>query len=321
MSAHRIGIIGLGTVGSRFVEQFNLHDEFDLVAAWDPDPSACAAHNEAVSIAADAAGVIADADAVYIAVPPLFHREYVEACVAAGVGVFCEKPLGVDVSESRALVELVERSGAPAGVNFVFSAAPSASRLLELIGSGEIGDVVRGDVRLHFAEWPRAWHARAQWLRLRDQGGWMREVASHFLFLAARTLGPLSIEASHVSYPDGADGVLCEVAATAHLRSADGVELTLIGTSEGAGRDVVDFTIRGTERSVRVWDWYRLQSTEGEDWVDRLGNDRVALGTNAYAAQLGELSKMLSGRSHTIATFSEALAVQELVEQALTVSR
>ncbi len=35
---HRIGIIGLGTVGARFVEQFNRHDDFELVAAWDPDP-------------------------------------------------------------------------------------------------------------------------------------------------------------------------------------------------------------------------------------------------------------------------------------------
>ena len=46
--AHRVGIIGLGTVGSRFVEQFARHEAFDLVAAWDPDAEACDALYAAV---------------------------------------------------------------------------------------------------------------------------------------------------------------------------------------------------------------------------------------------------------------------------------
>jgi predicted dehydrogenase len=315
---HRIGIIGLGTVGARFVEQFNAHDHFDLVAAWDPDAAACAAHADAVAIVDGADAVIAAADAVYIAVPPLFHREYVEACVAAQTAVFCEKPLGVDVDESRELVALVEESGLPAGVNFVFSAAPAAVRFVDMVNSGELGATVRADLRLHFAEWPRAWHAKAQWLRLRDQGGWMREVVSHFVFLATRALGPLTIEAAHAEYDDGPDGTLCETSATAHLRSADGVELTIIGTSGGAGADVNDLTIRGAARSVRLWDWYRLQTTSGDEWVDAQPADRARLGAEAYAAQLGELSKLLAGETSAIATFSEALAVQELIEAVLT---
>ena len=314
---HRIGIIGLGTVGSRFVEQFNLHTNFDLVAAWDPDPEACTAHASDVSIERDADAVIEASDAVYVAVPPLFHREYVETAVANGVAVFCEKPLGIDVAESRSLVELVTSSGLPAGVNFVFSAAPCATELTRRISAGEIGDVVRGDLRLHFAQWPRAWHAKAQWLRHRDQGGWIREVVSHFLFLAGRALGPLTIESASVSYPDGPDGVLSEIDATARLIAADGTPLVMIGTSEGVGPDIVDLTIRGTEGSLRAADWYHLQSSDGGEWTHLLGTDRTQLGAAAYAAQLGELARMLDGQPHQIATFAEALAVQELVEQLL----
>ena len=314
---HRIGIIGLGTVGARFVEQFNHHDDFELVAAWDPDPSACALHAADVAIVDDAAGVIASADAVYIAVPPLFHGSYVEQCVDARVAIFCEKPLGIDVQESRRLVALVEASGLPAGVNFVFSAAPSAVELQRRAAGGEIGQVVRGDLRLHFAEWPRAWHAKAQWLRLRDQGGWIREVASHFVFVAQRVLGPLSIDTAAVTHPDGPSGTLCETEALAHMSAAD-VSLVMIGTSQGVGPDVNDLTIRGTTGSLRIWDWYRLQHTTGNAWADVLGTDRVRLGTNAYAAQLDQLSKLLAGETSTIATFAESLAVQELVEKILT---
>jgi predicted dehydrogenase len=313
---HRIGIIGLGTVGARFVEQFHRHADFELVAAWDPDPAACAAQAADVDIADDAAGVIAASDAVYIAVPPLFHGEYVERCVEAGVAIFCEKPLGIDVEESRRLVELVTSSGLPAGVNFVFSAAPSAIELQRRVADGEIGDVVRGDLRLHFAEWPRAWHARAQWLRLRDQGGWIREVTSHFVFVAQRILGSLSIDAAVVTHPDGPSGLLCETDALVQM-SAPAAPLVMIGTSGGVGPDVNDLTIRGTTGSLRIWDWYRLQSTDGGEWSDVLGTDRSQLAADAYADQLDQLSKMLSGDSSTIATFSEALAVQELVEAIL----
>lgn len=244
------------------------------------------------------------------------NADYVEQCVAAGVAVFCEKPLGIDVDESRRLTGLVAGSGLSAGVNFVFSAAPSAVELERRVAAGDIGEVVRGDLRLHFAEWPRAWQAKAQWLRLRDQGGWMREVVSHFLFVAQRVLGPLTIQAASITYPDGVDGSLCEVDATARLTTSDG-SLVLIGTSGGAGPDVNDLTIRGTTGSLGIWDWYRLQRTVGDDWVDVVEPDRAALAADAYAAQLGELSKLLDGQESTIATFSEALAVQELVEELL----
>ena len=62
---HRVGIIGLGTVGSRFVEQFNRHSAFDLTAAWDVDPEARSIHNGSVNICSSADEVIADSDLVY----------------------------------------------------------------------------------------------------------------------------------------------------------------------------------------------------------------------------------------------------------------
>ncbi|MEZ5225240.1 MAG: Gfo/Idh/MocA family oxidoreductase [Acidimicrobiales bacterium] len=228
---HRVGIIGLGTVGSRFVEQFSLHPAFEVVAAWDPDPSACDARAHAVDIKPGPTEVIDAADMVYIAVPPLFHGQYVEACIAAGKAIFCEKPLGIDVAASRKLVDDVSASGLPAAVNFVFGAAPSALRLVDAVERGELGEIVRCDLRLHFAHWPRIWHQKAAWLALRDQGGWIREVVSHFLFLAGRLLGPLTLEHSSVSFPDGTDGVAAECDAVARLTSDRG-PLTMIGTSE-----------------------------------------------------------------------------------------
>lgn len=316
VTAHRVGIIGLGTVGSRFVDQFGRHPDFELVAAWDPDEAACAQHAPSVRIAPDADAVVDAADVVYVAAPPLFHREYVDACVEAGTAIFCEKPLGVDVAESRELVDRVIASGLPAGVNFVFSSAPSAVGMIDAVRSGELGETARADLRLHHASWPRAWHAKAQWLRYRDQGGWIREVVSHFVFLLGRVLGPLRLETATVSYPDGPSGTLAEVDGFARF-DAGGVPVVMVGTSGGTGPDVVDLTIRGSQGSVRLWDWYHLQTSDGSAWTDQLGDDRGRLAADAYAAQLGELSRMLTGEPHRLATFEEALVVQELVEAVL----
>jgi predicted dehydrogenase len=315
--AHRVGIIGLGTVGSRFVEQFDLHPAFDLVAAWDPDDAACAPHRDTVAIAADALEVVTAADLVYIAVPPLHHAEYVDACLAANTGIFCEKPLGIDLAQSRQLVHAVEASGLPAGVNFVFGAAPSARGLQEAVDSGALGALVRGDLRLHFTEWPRAWHAKARWLTLRDQGGWVREVVSHFLFVAARVLGPLDLVTADIDYPDGPLGTASERSGSARLVSEADVPMVMIGTSEGAGPDVVDFTVRGDEGSMRIWDWYHLQRSPVVVWAAVCAEARPPRAAAAYAAQLDQLDRMMRGEDSTIATFAEALAVQELVERIL----
>jgi len=314
---HSVGIIGLGTVGSRFVEQFNLHESFDLVAAWDPDSAACKANEKEVHIAGSASAVIEAADLVYIAVPPLFHDEYVRKCVAADSAIFCEKPLGIDITQSRELVALVNNAGTPAGVNFVFSAAPSATKMSEIVGQPEFGKIIRCDLDLHFQDWPRPWHVNAHWLRDRDQGGWVRVVVSHFLFIINRSLGTTSVNDVLISYPDGPEGKLAETDLLASLDSG-GKPLAIKGTSGGAGPDIVNLTIRGTNSAVRIWDWYRLQVCEDGDWRDLLGTDRAELGMNAYVGQLDQLALMIEGETSLIASFDEALAVQEIVEEILS---
>ncbi|MEO0904216.1 MAG: Gfo/Idh/MocA family oxidoreductase, partial [Pseudomonadota bacterium] len=50
-------------------------------------------------------------EAVVIASPQSTHRVIAEAAFALGKPVFCEKPLGIDVADSRAMVEAAEASG------------------------------------------------------------------------------------------------------------------------------------------------------------------------------------------------------------------
>ncbi len=312
-----IAIIGLGTVGLRYVEQYQMHDGFELVGGFDVSESATAMARErfGVAIAASADALIEDpaVDAVYVAVPPLFHEQYVDLVIGAGKALLCEKPLGVDDAESAGMVERVEAAAIPAAVNYVFGAAPSAVRLLGDVARS--GDEIHGvDLRVHFEEWPRAWQASAGWLRDRDQGGWTREVISHYVFLLLRLFdGPVTVESCSAHFP--ADGT-SEQRLIALLR-ADGVPIHVLGSSDSAGVDEVEFTVRGAAASWRLTNWYQYSMTDrGGAWTPGL-SDEAAAGPAAYAAQLGQLGDLVNGKPQTLATFAEALEVQRIVERML----
>lgn len=314
---HGVAIVGLGTVGRRFVEQFDKHAGFTLVGGFDTNAAARATANADFGIEVfDNANELIQNDAVdivYIATPPLYHEQYVDQVQAAGKAIFCEKPLGVDNADTAAMVERVEQSGTPAAVNFVFGAAPSAVAMVERVTGGECGHVVGADLRLHFCRWPRDWQAGATWLRDRDQGGWAREVVSHYIFLIHRLFGPSTIVQSHVGYPE--DGT-SEQSLHAVLNCGD-TTVRLTGTSDAAGADEVEFTVRGSERSFRLTNWYQLASAASDGpWTPVLAENEIAPPA-AYAAQLGQVAALTAGSPTTLSTFAEAFAVQQCVEALL----
>jgi predicted dehydrogenase len=310
MATHRVGIIGLGTVGARFVEQFGDHPSFEVVAGWDLAESARSAFADRIRVVDTAEEVVDAADLVYIAVPPRAHAVYVELVVSAGRAIFCEKPLGTDVAESERIVALVESSGLPSAVNFVHGSAPASVEMGHRLAAHD--DIESAHLELHFPEWPRAWQAGATWLAGSAEGGWTREVGSHYLFCARRMLGSLEVTASHTRRrsPEVAEDLVI-----AALEAGD-VPLAFTGTSGSAGREVNGFTVRTASRSYRIIDWYRLQQTDGSgEWTDVDLDDGPAPNLTAYRAQVDQLAAMLDGRAHTLPTFSEALDVQRSVER------
>ncbi len=195
---YRVGIIGLGIMGQRMLGNMALHDDFDVVSVFDPAHSVADLH-----YAANAQSLIesADVDLVYIACPPDYHADYAIAAAKVGKPVFCEKPLGIDVAQSRDLVDTIEAAGIPNAVNFSFAASPSRVFLKSKLADGAFGVIDAIDIRLHFATWPREWQDAATWLAMRKQGGYVREVLSHFIYLTESVFGGLKLENTIVSYP------------------------------------------------------------------------------------------------------------------------
>lgn len=316
---HKAAIIGLGVIGQRMLTNMPNQGRLEIIGGWDLDPQACAAAKEKfpwLTIADSAATLIEnpETDVVYIGVPPLAHREYALAAIAAGKAVFCEKPLGVDVAESRELTERMEESGLKQAVNFVFGAARGAEMLKSAVDAGEMGDVAGVDIRLHFAKWPRGWQENAAWLGQREQGGFVREVLSHYLFLTEKLFGASELVSASIAYPAAPEGA-AESHVLAQLDCA-GLPVTFAGTVGGVGPDLVEYSVWGSKKSYRLVDWYRLLSSDGGDWRDEItGVD--SLPADAYMLQLDNLAAMLDGKPHTLPDFRAALSVQERIEEIL----
>lgn len=319
---YRVAIVGLGVIGRRMLANMPNQGRLEVVGGWDRSPEACrkaAADFPWLTVAESAEALIESpgTDLVYIGVPPRAHAPYARAAFAAGKAVFCEKPLGVELAESRALVELAEASGRPQAVNMALAGARGVAAMRTALADGSLGELAGADIRLHFSRWPRAWQAEATWLAGRAEGGFTREVATHFLYLADALLGPGRLAAASVAYP--ADPAAAESHVVARLECG-GLPVTLAGSVGGAGPDLIEFTLWGGRRSLRLTDFYRLwHSSRGGNeagWDYALGGiENPAL--DAYRLQLDELVRLLDGEPHALPDFRTALRVQEQVEAIL----
>jgi predicted dehydrogenase len=321
MKRYGMAVIGLGVVGRRMVEQAAASRGIDVVAAWDSlaaARSAAAADFPGLPLSASAAAAIErlDVDVVYVAVPPLAHAGLVRDAIAAGKAVFCEKPLGVDVEQSAALVAEMDRSGLAQAVNFVFASSAAVDALRAAVTAPAFG-LRAVEIRTRFHEWPRAWQAGAAWLQRADQGGFTREVLSHYVYLLQRVLGGAALVNAAVTGPAG-DPAAAETALSATLRSG-GVPVTVSASVGGTAPDLIEARFVGAATEWRLSDWYRLevadaQAPQGRPAPGLPADPRLA----SYQRQLDQLHAMLSGDAHSLPDFADALAVQRIVEAMLT---
>ena len=313
--SHPIAFIGLGVMGLRMLRNMTRYGGFKPVAAWDPDASACErvrALYPDVPISPSAEHAIAESGCktTYIACPPSFHHEHAIRAFDAGQAVFCEKPLGVDIDVSRQLTEHAKACGLVNIVNYTLASAPAACELERQYRGGRLGDVVGVDLRLHFSQWPEDWQVgAASWLDYPQQGGFVREVVSHWIFLIERLFGSATLLDAWMRYPAGGTS---ETHVHAALGAGD-TPVTVAGSVGGSGPDLFEFTVWGTQASARIVDWGWLLMSDGGEWQQQLSeiSDPREAG---YERQIQNAANAVAGDSHTLPSFEDALSVQLLVE-------
>ena len=104
-----------------------------------------------------------DIDIVDIATPPVNHCEIALAAIAAGKHVFCEKPLAMNVTEAKQMLDAAERAGIVHMLGHNYRRVPALTYAHDLIAQGTIGDI-RQFRATYLQDWlvdpdfPMDWH-------------------------------------------------------------------------------------------------------------------------------------------------------------------
>lgn len=163
-SAVRLGIIGCGDRGTAVISSMAKHTNVVIIAMADLfedqlqskkgiyDQLNAAKSFPAINSAAMYQGSKAylklldnkDVDAVLISSPAYTHPEFLEAAVAAGKHVYCEKPVATDVAGCKRVEQVGEKLNGKQSVviGFQIRHATPYVEMVKRIQDGAIGDVV-----------------------------------------------------------------------------------------------------------------------------------------------------------------------------------
>ncbi|WP_415233700.1 Gfo/Idh/MocA family protein [Pseudorhodobacter sp.] len=223
-------------------------------------------------------------EAVVIASPQNTHRQIAEAAFALGKPVFCEKPLGASLQDSRAMVAAAKGQISMVGFNYIRTPASQFAR--QLIADGVIGDITwfRGEHTEDFLADPAT---PANWRTDGDANGTMGDLAPHMINGALALIGPITslvaeVETVHTSRPGGA--VTNDDHGQMMCRFANGAMGQMYFSRVAHGRKMgYAYEVTGTKGAIRF-----DQEDQNALWLYRADEPEATRG----------FSKILTGPAH-----------------------
>lgn len=162
-SAVRLGLLGCGNRGSSVAESFSRNTSARIVALADLFSDNLAAGQDRFNKLNASLGQSTidnklffhgphcyeqladskDVDLIQISTPPYFHVQHLEAAVAAGKHVYCEKPVGVDITQAKRALEIAKRVKPNQSVDVGFQCrnAPPIAALAQRIKANALGKI------------------------------------------------------------------------------------------------------------------------------------------------------------------------------------
>ncbi|HEU5103016.1 MAG TPA: Gfo/Idh/MocA family oxidoreductase [Roseiflexaceae bacterium] len=143
-----------------------------------------------------AAALIGDpeVDAIYIATPPAFHREYTLLSAKAGKPVYVEKPMALNFGECQQMIQACRDAGVPLYVAYYRRALERFRKIKQLIDSQVIGEPRFVSITLYQPLSREELSGETLPWRLIPElsgGGRFVDLASHMLDFLDYLLGPI----------------------------------------------------------------------------------------------------------------------------------
>lgn len=140
----RIGIIGVGDMGGRFVREAVSVEDARIAAAFDTDTVKCEifCRNTAIDICCRTVEeLLANVDAVYVSTHWDSHYHYVRMALECGRHVLCEMPFVSVRQEAEELIRLAAKKNLVLLPAIKTAYCPSFQQMMRVAKSGMIGDI------------------------------------------------------------------------------------------------------------------------------------------------------------------------------------
>ncbi|MFJ6907763.1 Gfo/Idh/MocA family protein [Streptomyces griseoluteus] len=313
----RIGILGLGRIGAFHAETLSALDAVTSLVVADPvaDAAKSAAERYGAQVADSPEALLAaGVDGLVIAAATDAHPALIRAGVAAGVPVFCEKPVARTLAEGVAVLDAVRESGVPIqiGFNRRFDAGFMAARAA--VRSGELG-------RLHTVRSTTLDPAPPPAAYVAASGGIFRDCSVHDFDMIRWVTGREVTEVYAVGGNRGAayigeagdadttsavltldDGTIAVVSNSRHNARGHDVRMELLGFADSLAVGLDDrLPIRSAEPGVTF-----PSGTPHDFFMDRF--------TDAYRAELTAFTEVVAGARPSPCTVAEALEAGWIAE-------
>ncbi len=197
-------------------------------------------------------------DSALVATPHVYHHDQAKACLEAGLDVLLEKPMVMNATQARSLIETRDRTGQLLVVAFNGSLSPQIRKAVDLLRSGEMGALLS----ISAAVW-QGWGpgTAGKWRQQPEisGGGFLFDTGAHMLNTVADLAGQEFVEVA--AWLDNGDRSV-DVLAAAMGRLESGVMVTLHGCGEtipSCSSDIRVFCSKAIRYTDAWGRWLKIQ--------------------------------------------------------------
>ncbi|PZC48662.1 MAG: myo-inositol 2-dehydrogenase / D-chiro-inositol 1-dehydrogenase [Chloroflexi bacterium] len=223
-----------------------------------------------------------DLDAISIVTPNSLHLPMTKAALQAGKHVLCDKPMAMDQSEAKEMLDIALETGLTAMIAHEFRFAPQRAYMKELLNEGFIGDFRLAALEL--LQGPRTVQDTKPvgWASDPTQGGgFMVALGSHFIDALRHLLGEITGVSGTLAIldPDRIDdsGALvrseADDAFSFTASFAQGGQATMTGTREAPFGEGAKFKIYGSDGALSAPHPWFNPPPDGKVYGARLGDE------------------------------------------------
>jgi predicted dehydrogenase len=311
----RVGLVGAGGIAQSYLRVFEALEGARVTAVADVRGRAADALAETVRGTAypshRALLEDADVDAVLVCTPPSTHAEIVLQSIERGRHVMCEKPLAIDVSSARAMVDAADAAGVVFTMAAKFRFVEDVIRARQIVASGILGElIVLENLFASRIDMSRRWNSDPDV----SGGGVIIDNGTHSVDIVRYFLGPvvdvMAVEANRVQH------LPVEDTATMLLRTAGGVLASVdLSWSVDKATDAY-LTLYGSQGTISVgWSGARYRQVGSPDFVEfGEGYDKIA----CMSRQMENFCAAIRGDEELAITAEDAIASVAVIEAAYT---